>query len=593
MVTPATDPAMRDAAHGLLAADGQPVVVINDSPGFVAQRVVAHDRQHRLRRGPARHRHARRHRQGHQARPRLSVRAARMGRSPRAPGACCSSWSGCRPSTASRATGPTPGSSAAPRSACRCRRPKVAAEPSRISAAAHLPGRIDARGGELAVADGVLVGADEAVGQRAQAAVRRPGERDLPGLSRTPGSTPSRSMPPTARAARTTSPAYRGGSRNRARAPGLPPGVDDVSLIGVEVARRQPAVARPRCPPAPSRPPSPPWFSACATAGSAIAPARSSPSLCIWGVTSRCPAAFEVQQTTSICYVRSEPATWRAHVELRAPVPSPRHCHHRRLRRSHPHRRPSDQGAEERRLQGRRSIPVNPKYPELHGLKCYPDAASIGQPCDLAIIAVPAAGRGAGDARLRQGRHSVRRGADGGLPRDRRRGPQARGRAQARRSPRAACASSGPTARACCRCSRACGPRSAAWPTRPISARARVSCAFQSGGFGYAVVNLAEAQGLGFRYCVSSGNETDIDMPRAAVRVPRRRRHLGGLRLPGRHARRAAPARRRAQVAGDRQAGDDLEGRHHRCRHQGRRLAHRQHDRQLRPLPRRAAPVPA
>jgi len=41
MVTPATAPEHRDAAHGLLAADGQPVVVINDSPGFVAQRVVA------------------------------------------------------------------------------------------------------------------------------------------------------------------------------------------------------------------------------------------------------------------------------------------------------------------------------------------------------------------------------------------------------------------------------------------------------------------------------------------------------------------------------------------------------------------------
>jgi len=41
MVTPATDPAMRDAAHALLAADGQGAVVINDSPGFVAQRVVA------------------------------------------------------------------------------------------------------------------------------------------------------------------------------------------------------------------------------------------------------------------------------------------------------------------------------------------------------------------------------------------------------------------------------------------------------------------------------------------------------------------------------------------------------------------------
>ena len=41
MVTPATDPAFRDAAHGLLAADGQSVAAINDSPGFVAQRVVA------------------------------------------------------------------------------------------------------------------------------------------------------------------------------------------------------------------------------------------------------------------------------------------------------------------------------------------------------------------------------------------------------------------------------------------------------------------------------------------------------------------------------------------------------------------------
>ncbi len=42
MVTPATVPAMRDAAHGLLAADGGGVVVINDSPGFIAQRIVAH-----------------------------------------------------------------------------------------------------------------------------------------------------------------------------------------------------------------------------------------------------------------------------------------------------------------------------------------------------------------------------------------------------------------------------------------------------------------------------------------------------------------------------------------------------------------------
>ena len=41
MSTPVTLPAMRDAAHGLLAADGVPVSVIHDSPGFVAQRVIA------------------------------------------------------------------------------------------------------------------------------------------------------------------------------------------------------------------------------------------------------------------------------------------------------------------------------------------------------------------------------------------------------------------------------------------------------------------------------------------------------------------------------------------------------------------------
>jgi 3-hydroxybutyryl-CoA dehydrogenase len=42
MKTPTTRKEVVDAAHGLLASDGVPVSVINDSPGFVAQRVVAH-----------------------------------------------------------------------------------------------------------------------------------------------------------------------------------------------------------------------------------------------------------------------------------------------------------------------------------------------------------------------------------------------------------------------------------------------------------------------------------------------------------------------------------------------------------------------
>jgi 3-hydroxybutyryl-CoA dehydrogenase len=42
MKTPATATETVQAAHALLASDGVPVSVINDSPGFVAQRVVAH-----------------------------------------------------------------------------------------------------------------------------------------------------------------------------------------------------------------------------------------------------------------------------------------------------------------------------------------------------------------------------------------------------------------------------------------------------------------------------------------------------------------------------------------------------------------------
>jgi 3-hydroxybutyryl-CoA dehydrogenase len=42
MTTPATRAEVRDAAHAALAAGGRKVSVINDSPGFVAQRVVAH-----------------------------------------------------------------------------------------------------------------------------------------------------------------------------------------------------------------------------------------------------------------------------------------------------------------------------------------------------------------------------------------------------------------------------------------------------------------------------------------------------------------------------------------------------------------------
>src|SRR5690606_15796992 len=41
MLTAVPAPEARDAAHALLAQDGTPVTVINDSAGFIAQRVMA------------------------------------------------------------------------------------------------------------------------------------------------------------------------------------------------------------------------------------------------------------------------------------------------------------------------------------------------------------------------------------------------------------------------------------------------------------------------------------------------------------------------------------------------------------------------
>jgi acetyltransferase len=155
---------------------------------------------------------------------------------------------------------------------------------------------------------------------------------------------------------------------------------------------------------------------------------------------------------------------------------------------------------------------VNPKYQEMHGLKCYPDAQSIGQPCDLAIIAVPApavanAIRDCGAAGIG---HAVVLTA--GF-----RETGAEGRKLEAELKRAVDESGvrivGPNCQGMlslqARVWAAFGSVADETDFRP----GNVSCAFQSGGFGYAIVNLAEAQGLGFRYCVSSGNETDIDTP--------------------------------------------------------------------------------
>jgi acetyltransferase len=155
---------------------------------------------------------------------------------------------------------------------------------------------------------------------------------------------------------------------------------------------------------------------------------------------------------------------------------------------------------------------INPKYPELHGLKCYASASAIGKPVDLALIAVPAGGvaqavRDCGAAKIPFAIVLTAGFREAG----------AEGRVLEAELEKA-CRETGvrvigPN------CQGALSVPSRMWCVFGSVAyettlkEGSVSCAFQSGGFGYSVVNLAESQGVGFRHVVSTGNETDVTMP--------------------------------------------------------------------------------
>ncbi len=155
---------------------------------------------------------------------------------------------------------------------------------------------------------------------------------------------------------------------------------------------------------------------------------------------------------------------------------------------------------------------VNPKYPELHGQKCFPSAESIGLPVDMAIVAVPAPGvaaaiRDCGKAKIKFAvvlTAGFRETGVGGVAME----------AELKRAAHeAGVRMIGPN------CQGMVAVPSRVWACfGSISeevdlTEGEVSCVFQSGGFGYAIVNLAELQGVGFRNCVSSGNETDLTAP--------------------------------------------------------------------------------
>jgi acyl-CoA synthetase (NDP forming) len=153
--------------------------------------------------------------------------------------------------------------------------------------------------------------------------------------------------------------------------------------------------------------------------------------------------------------------------------------------------------------------PVNPKYPKIGDLACYPDVSAVPKPCDLALIAVaaplvPGVITQCGAAGIpfaivfSAGFREV--GAEG---------------AALEAKLKKAIAASGV---------RVIGPNCIG----TMNLVDRVYCGFgvgfrnpnlkhgpvafvsQSGGFAYSAVALADHEGMGFNYIVSAGNEADV-----------------------------------------------------------------------------------
>ncbi|MCC6535765.1 MAG: acetate--CoA ligase family protein [Burkholderiales bacterium] len=156
-----------------------------------------------------------------------------------------------------------------------------------------------------------------------------------------------------------------------------------------------------------------------------------------------------------------------------------------------------------------RVYPVNPKYPELKGLPCYPDVASVPDPCDLALIVVGAhhvpgvidqcGARGLPFAIvLSAGFHEIgARGADS---------QRALEAALARNDVRIV----GPNCIGLLNLDEHIHAGfGGAMSNRNLRA-GRLAMVTQSGGYGLGMVTAADQQGVGFNYIVSTGNETDI-----------------------------------------------------------------------------------
>ena len=163
-----------------------------------------------------------------------------------------------------------------------------------------------------------------------------------------------------------------------------------------------------------------------------------------------------------------------------------------------------------------RILPINPSYQDIDGLRCYAAIGDVGEPVDLALVAIPAAGvapaldecarAGVKNALIISSGFAEEGGAAGDM--------QAALVEVTRRTG-----------------IRACGPNCEGYfnalgrvattfsPTvevkedegRVLVSDRRVGVIAQSGGIGFALFNRGKAAGIGFSYVISTGNEADLN----------------------------------------------------------------------------------
>lgn len=160
-------------------------------------------------------------------------------------------------------------------------------------------------------------------------------------------------------------------------------------------------------------------------------------------------------------------------------------------------------------------FPVNPNYPDIDGLSCYPSIAAIKAPIDLAIVIIPAravlgalqecAAAGVKNAIIISSGFAEEGGDSGAM--------QDKIAALARKT---GMRISGPNAEGfyneAKRVAATFSPTVDVKPDAPrlIATRRRIGIVAQSGGIGFAFYNRARALGIALSYVISTGNESDL-----------------------------------------------------------------------------------